>query len=198
MKIMNENLLSERKDNNIFEQLLNNNYFENKEQEKSEKKIEQKTFHEMIQKNKDLIFKLYSDKSYFKDILPQLKKDGLGNSFYNKLIKKDTQKTNFFKDILLQIQKLNEENAKKIKQNLFYKKTKNNFPELERIKKRTIKFNQKDLLKHNSFSIKNNSFINKKLNINDSHKIIKNESFINNDLKIYDYISKKISPVKEE
>ena len=38
MKIMNENLLSERKDNNIFEQLLNNNSFENEEQEKSEKK----------------------------------------------------------------------------------------------------------------------------------------------------------------
>ena len=79
---------------------------------KNKKNQKKKTFHEMIQKNKDLIFKLYSDKSYFKDILPQLKK---GNSFYNKLIKKDTQITNFFKDILLQIQKLNEENAKKIK-----------------------------------------------------------------------------------
>ncbi len=88
--------LTDRNKNNIFENFLLNKSVNSEEQEK--KKV-QKSFHEIIQKNKDTLLKLYSDIPVFKEILPQIKKSSKGTPFYHSLIKKDIKKTSFFKDI---------------------------------------------------------------------------------------------------
>ncbi len=82
---------------------------------------------------------------------------------------------------------MNCEKSQKLKSNLFHKKSINyNQKELESIKNRK-KFNNKNLIKSSIFPKRNNSFINKRINLNDSLKILVKEKNTNNNksIKIY-------------
>ena len=82
---------------------------------------------------------------------------------------------------------MNCEKSQKLKSNLFHKKSINyNQKELKRIKNRK-KYNNKNLIKSSIFPKRNNSFINKRINLNDSLKILDKEKNTNNNksIKIY-------------
>lgn len=132
--MFNDNFISitDRNKKNIFSNFLN----ESINSEVKEKKLEQKSFHEMIRKDKDILYKLYSEKPFFKEILPQLIKTSRDRQFYNNIIRKDIKKTYFFNDILKQIEKMNKEKAQRLKSKLYHKKIKYNIQDLERIKKK--------------------------------------------------------------
>lgn len=182
--MFNDNFISitDRNKKNIFSNFLN----ESMNSEVKEKKLEQKSFHEIIRKDKDILYKLYSDKSFFKEILPQLIKTSRDRQFYNNIIRKDIKKTYFFKDILKQIEKMNKEKAQRLKSKLYHKKIKYNIHDLERIKKKQNYLSNKIFINSNFFR-RNNSFINKKLDINETSKNIGKEKIKNrnNSQRIY-------------
>ena len=172
-----------KNNHNIFEHLLNNS----SESDKCEKKNWQKSFHEIIEMDKKILINLYSNKPLFKEILPQIKKSSRGTPFYHSIIKKDIKKTNFFKDILNKIEELNTEKNKRRKTNLYKKKQINfNINELEKIKNKKIKFIRNDSLRQSSLTNRNNSYINRKISINESpNNIINKNNNDHNNIKIY-------------
>ena len=160
--MFNENFLSltERKiNNNIYDYLLKNPSVSKNQK----KKLEEKSFHEIIQNNRDRLI---------------IQKD-------------DIKKENIFKDILNHLEKLNVRKSIRLKTRMYSKKSVNyNLHELEIMKKKKIKFDKKNLLKGKSLVKRNNSFLNKKYSINNSASKIKSHISSNNSCIIKNIIIK--------
>ena len=113
--MINNNCISLKYKNinkNIFENFLNASFSSEKNTMKRE------TLHDKIEKDKDIIFKIYSQKSYFQEILPYLKYQGNYNSIPVQETKNESKKENNFESILQSIGKKNKNHSILLRPNL--------------------------------------------------------------------------------
>lgn len=173
-----------RKKNNIFENLLNNS----NKSEKENIKNEQQSLHEIIQKDKDMLFNIYSQKPFFKEILPHLKYQP--DSELNH--QNDTQNPNYFEKLMKNIEKTNKINIKKFKPYINHKSH-----NIEKIKRKKFKFDKNLLLKRPSYMKRNYSILlNKSHSTNESTKNI-HKINISNIINNYSFDKSKKIKIKQ-
>lgn len=173
-----------RKKSNIFENLLNNS----SKSEKENIENEQQSLHEIIQKDKDLLFNIYSQKPFFKEILPYLKYQP--HSELN--IQKNTQNPNYFEKLMKNMEKTNKININKFKQYINHKSNK-----IEKIKRKKFKFDKNLLLKRPSYMKRKYSIlINKSNSLNESTKNIHKMNMSNN-INNYSFDKSKKIKIKQ-
>ena len=136
-----------------------------------------RSFHDSIKNNKDHIFNLYSQHTFYKDMMPVISKSKRGNYYYNKMFKlnpKQKRKSAFFEGLMKAIEdiekrkkkaKYSEEN--KLTFRKLYAKSK-----LELLKERKEKY-ESYLSKKNKTLTNINNNINNNTNINNNINNIK-------------------------
>ena len=131
-------------------------------------KKEKLSFHDEITKNKDSLFNIYIEHPCFKSIIPKLFTSDRGVPFYNNIFKNALKKRNFLTNIIEQIKsKKDKQTILNENQPLTQRKQKNyELEDLEIMKKRKLKFENRLKLYPKPLLKKNNSFLIKSSKIN--------------------------------
>ena len=118
-------------------------------------KEKRETLHDTIQENHEFILNSYAEQSFYKDLMPNIRKVSRGNSFYSKIVRKGFKhKSPFFKILMKAIKDINENRPNiiipiKKKRLDIYK-----LPEIELLKKKKEKIDKMTQIKLKNLKIK--------------------------------------------
>ena len=127
------------------------------------------SFHDMIKKEKSYIYNMLAKNAYFKGIVPRLYKGAKGVPYFNNIFKNALRKRIYFGDILDKINNNQNFNENDMNQPKTQRITKHyNLDELELLKRKKIKLENKLKLFPKPLIRKNHSFILKSIKINRS------------------------------
>ena len=125
------------------------------------------SFHDMIKKEKSYIYNMLAKNAYFKGIIPRLYKGSKGVPYFNNIFKNALRKRIYFGDILDKINNNQNFNESDMNQPKTQRITKHyNLDEVELLKRKKIKLENKLKLFPKPLIRKNHSFILKSIKIN--------------------------------
>ena len=129
------------------------------------------SFHDMIKKEKSYIYNMLAKNAYFKGIIPRLYKGSKGVPYFNNIFKNALRKRIYFGDILDKINNNQNFNESDMNQPKTQRITKHyNLDEVELLKRKKIKLENKLKLFPKPLIRKNHSFILKSIKINRSQE----------------------------
>ena len=111
--------------------------------ELDDKKDKRETFHDIIQENNDYLLNFFEQQSYYRELMPLIRKSNKGHLFYSKIVRKGFKhKSPFFKAIFKAIEEINKTKNKNLIQNRPKRLNLYKLPQIELLKLKKKKVEQ--------------------------------------------------------